>query len=359
MSAVTTVSRGQTGILHHYSNGLTAFEYTSDTSPRSKPHSLLFIGGLGDGFFTVRFVADLAVALESTSWSFFSVLLSSSYAGWGLGSLGKDIEEIAECVQYVRNYKQIQQNELSEVGKVVIMGHSTGSQDVLHYLYSPNPLPRNSQSNSCLQHLLRPVVDGAILQAPVSDREGLLLALQSGTATDSPAELADIYAQLVDTAKRTCSDGNSMDVLLPLSLTSRLGYPADAAISCRRFLSLVSPDSPEHPSEDDLFSSDLTDDRLHETFGMIASRGLLRSKLLVLYSGRDQFAPEWVDKASLLQRWKNATDNSKEQVWDARNSGVILGASHSLIGDDEEEPRRDLVARVIAYLKNVENSSRD
>jgi len=92
---------------------------------------------------------------------------------------------------------------------------------------------------------------------------------------------------------------------------------------------------------------------------MIASRGLLRSKLLVLYSGRDQFAPEWVDKASLLQRWKNATDNSKEQVWDARNSGVILGASHSLIGDDEEEPRRDLVARVIAYLKNVENSSRD
>ena len=305
-------------------------------------------------------MADLAVALESTSWSFFTVLLSSSYAGWGLGSLGKDIEEIGECVQYVQNYKQTQQNELSEVGKVVIMGHSTGSQDVLHYLYSLNPLPRNSQSDSCLQHLLRPVVDGAILQAPVSDREGLLLGFQSGTATDSPAELSSIYARLVDTAKRACSDDNSMNVLLPLSLTSRLGFPADTAISCRRFLSLVSPDSPEQPSEDDLFSSDLTDDRLHETFGMIASRGLLRSKLLVLYSGRDQYVPEWVDKASLLQRWKNVTgNNSKEQIWDAKYSGVIPGASHSLNGDEEEEPRRDLVARVIAYLKNMEKGSRD
>ncbi|OXV07091.1 hypothetical protein Egran_05144 [Elaphomyces granulatus] len=358
MSAATAVDKGQTGILHRYSDGLVAFEYASGTNPRSKPHSLLFIGGLGDGFFTVRFVADLVVALESTSWSFFSVLLSSSYAGWGLGSLGKDIEEIAKCVQYVRNYKQPQQGELSEVGKVVIMGHSTGSQDVLHYLYSPNPLPRNPQSDSCLQHLLRPVVDGAILQAPVSDREGLRVVLQSGTATDSPAVLAGIYTQLVDIAKRTCSDGGSVDVLLPLSLTSRLGYPADTAISCRRFLSLVSPDSPEHPSEDDLFSSDLTDDRLQETFGMVASRGLLRSKLLVLYSGRDQFAPEWVDKASLLQRWKNATDNnSKEQVWDAKYSGVISEASHSLIGDEEEEPRRDLVARVMAYFRNVEKCS--
>lgn len=37
--------------------------------------------------------------------------------------------------------------------KIVIMGHSTGSQDVIHYL------------------LNRTGVDGGIMQAPVSDRE--------------------------------------------------------------------------------------------------------------------------------------------------------------------------------------------
>ena len=37
------------------------------------------------------------------------------------------------------------------------MGHSTGSQDVIHYL--------SSKSSS------RPKVDGGIMQAPVSDRE--------------------------------------------------------------------------------------------------------------------------------------------------------------------------------------------
>jgi hypothetical protein len=36
------------------------------------------------------------------------------------------------------------------------MGHSTGSQDVIHYLSSPTPMPE---------------VQGGIMQAPCSDRE--------------------------------------------------------------------------------------------------------------------------------------------------------------------------------------------
>lgn len=48
------------------------------------------------------------------------------------------------------------------VKKVVVMGHSTGSQDVIHYLSSPQSDDER-----------RPEVDGGIMQAPASDREGL------------------------------------------------------------------------------------------------------------------------------------------------------------------------------------------
>ncbi|KAL1965342.1 hypothetical protein VTN77DRAFT_5779 [Rasamsonia byssochlamydoides] len=352
------VGGGQPGILHQYTNKLAAFEYTSSTNTRKKPHSLLFIGGLGDGFFTVPFVADLAAALEPTDWSLFSVLLSSSYTAWGLGSLGRDVEEIAQCVQYVQKYKESQLGEQSGPKKIVIMGHSTGSQDVLHYLYSPNPLPFNPEFEDGLRHITRPAVDGAILQAPVSDREAVAEGQINGTEKLSGNEFATSFLQLVDMARRvTYADGNKMDVLLPLNMTAKLGYPPDVPISARRFLSLTSPDSPENPREDDLFSSDLPDKRLQETFGMIATRDLLRSKLLVLYSGNDQYCPEKVDKEELLRRWKAATNKTIREVWDDEHSGVIPGATHNLEGEGEAEARRDLVSRVMGYLNDVEKLS--
>ncbi|KAL1986253.1 hypothetical protein VTN96DRAFT_6621 [Rasamsonia emersonii] len=348
-------ARGQPGILHQYTDKLVAFEYTSSTITRKKPHSLLFIGGLGDGFFTVPFVADLAAALEPTDWSLFSVLLSSSYTAWGLGSLDKDAEEIAQCVQYVQKYKEAQQGDQPGPRKIVIMGHSTGSQDVLHYLYSPNPLPPNPVFDNGVKHITRPEVDGAILQAPVSDRQAVTEGQINGTDKMSDNEFATTYLQLVDSAKRvTYAEHNTLDVLLPLSMTTKLGYPPDVPMSARRFLSLTSPDSPENPREDDLFSSDLTDKRLQETFGMIATRDLLRSKLLVLYSGNDQYCPASVDKEALLQRWKAATNKIIRTVWDDEHSGVIPGASHNLEGEGEAEARRDLVSRVMGYLNDVE-----
>jgi hypothetical protein len=333
---------------------LVTFEYKSPNA-RNKPHSLLFIGGLGDGFFTVPFVADLVAALESTDWSVFSVLLSSSYAGWGMASLGRDAEEIAQCVQYVQKYKESQQGNQPSPGKVVIMGHSTGSQDVLHYLCSPNPLPVNPVFDDGLRHVTRPEVDGAILQAPVSDREAL--ADKRITGPDAENEFAMSFLQLVDMAKRvTYSDKNTKDMLLPLSLTSKIEYPPDVPLSARRFLSLTSPDSPENPAEDDLFSSDLTDKRLQETFGMIATRDLLRYKLLVLYSGSDQHVPGTIDKEKLLHRWQAATNKTSRTVWDDR-SGVIHGATHTLKGEEEASARRDLVSRVTTYLNDVEKLS--
>lgn len=322
-----------------------AFEFTSPSKASNKQNSLIFVGGLTDGFCTVPYVSELAAVLEDTEWSLFSILLTSSYNGFGVGSLDCDVEEIGQCVRYIRDLKadRLPGAPLKH-GKIAVMGHSTGSQDVLHYLHAPNPLPE-TPFDIGLQYMHRPELDGAIMQAPVSDREAVLATMKSAK---EPHELQGVYDQLVSSAKRQPWTEDQRDSILPLNMTAKLGMPSDAPISARRFLSLISPDSPENPSQDDLFSSDLSDKRHQETFGQIGSRGILRSKLLVLYSGSDEWCPPWVDKEILMQRWKQATEAGGAK-WDAENSGVIPGASHNV----KDEGQKDLVGRVLRYLESL------
>ncbi|KAL4896954.1 dolichol-phosphate mannosyltransferase [Aspergillus ambiguus] len=318
------------GVLHQYAPRLVAYEFTSPATPTPKSNSLLFVGGLTDGLGTVPYVTTLAKALETTDWSLFSLVLTSSYKGWGLGSLDQDVEEIGQCVEYVRKLRG---------GKVVVMGHSTGSQDVLHYLTAPNPVPQDRRVGNAdeLTHQPRPVLDGAIMQAPVSDREMLLREARNSV------EAKTAYDQLVNLARR-----QQPAEVLPLNLTAAVGFPPNNPINAYRFLSLASPDSPGHPADDDLFSTDLSDQRLHETFGVVAERGMLRSSLMALYSGNDEYAVPGVDKEAVLARWKQAANAGGAGTWND-NSAVIPGASHNVKDVGQEE----LVERVLNYLKGV------
>ncbi|KAJ5748986.1 uncharacterized protein N7511_010682 [Penicillium nucicola] len=336
MSSFTGRGDSHAGVLHEYAPRLVAFEFTPPSEVR-KIHSLIFVGGLTDGFSTVPYVSKLAKALENTEWSVFSILLSSSYGGWGVGSLDRDVEELGQCVRFIRDLKASRQaGPTAGSAKIAIMGHSTGSQDVLHYLYSANP--------TSVDHLRRPELDGAILQAPASDREGLQAIIAN---SPNPDELKKVYNDLVEFSKQNVSTEKT-DNILPMHLTSKLSYPADTPLSARRFLSLVSPESPEHPSEDDLFSSDLSDERLQKTFGKIGTQGTIQSKLLFLYSGNDEYCPHWVDKEKLLQRWQQATE-AGGGAWDAENSGVVVGASHNV----KDEGQQDLIGRVLRYLHGI------
>ena len=290
-------------------------------------------------------------ALEDTEWTLFNLVLSSSYNSWGMGRLGQDTDEIALCRQYIREYKEPHYGPT----KVVIMGSSTGSQDILHYLHSPNPRPPHPVLDRDETPITRPPVDGAIMQAPVSDREGILYEISTGTERDTPEQMRELYDGAVAAARgQTYEDNNTVDTVVPLSVTARIGYSTTTPVSSRRFLSLVSPDSPGNPAEDDLFSSDLSDARLAETFGMVGVRGLLKQKLLVLYSGRDQSVPPWVNKQALMWRWENAVDAGGGLFWDSR-SLVIPNASHQLSDPDQAEPQRILVERVTVYLDNIRN----
>jgi len=242
------------------------------------------------------------------------------------------------------------------------MGHSTGSQDVLHYLYRSNPCTSAPAFDLSLEHVTRSAVDGAILQAPVSDRECIHWVLKTGFLGRTSEELREVYDNLVSTAEASLREtskngqsGRTFDQTLPIALTSQLGYPADTPLSARRFLSLVSPDSPASPSEDDLFSSDLSTSHLETTFGMISQRGLLRKSLLVLPSGADQAVPDWIDKAALLERWRTAANGGGKDIWNAELSGPVPGASHALSNDDQAEPRSVLNERVLGFLKKLDD----
>lgn len=295
-------------------------------------------------------MADIVDALQPTQWSLFSLNLSSSYGQWGLGHLDRDTDEIAECVRYILDYKATKFDN----SKIVLMGHSTGSQVVLHYLHRPNPHVSTPIFDPGLQHIIRPTVDGAIMQAPVSDREAILWVLKEGIGDTSPSQAQAAYNQIVAMAKDAAGRDQSIDIILPIALTSQIGY-GKVPISCRRLMSLISPESPRAPQEDDLFSSDLSDEQLSKTFGMVKTQGLLKGKLVVLFSGADQSVPDWVNKESLLRRWKYAADRGgKDQIWDDEYSAVIPGASHALSNDDQAEPRKDLVRRVLGYVHRLE-----
>lgn len=295
-------------------------------------------------------MADIAKALQPTPWSLFTLNLSSSYAQWGTSHLDRDSDEIAECLRYIQAYKQSKFPH----SKTILMGHSTGSQVVLHYLHKPNPHTTTPKFDPHLSHVKRPVLDGAIMQAPISDREAIQSVLQDGLGKRPASECQAAFRQIQEIAKDAAKRDQSIDILLPMALTSQIGY-GTTPISCRRFMSLASPKSPQQPEEDDLFSSDLSDEHLSKTFGMIKERGLLRDQLVIFYSGADQAVPDWVDKEALLKRWKNAADHGgKDKVWDDEFTAIIPGASHALSNDDQAPARAFLCQRLMGYVQRIE-----
>jgi hypothetical protein len=76
---------------------------------------------------------------------------------WGFSSLSRDAAEISACISYIAPYKR---NSTSSVGKVVLMGTSTGTNDIMWNITRGKAAERASQYP----------LDGAILQGPVSDQ---------------------------------------------------------------------------------------------------------------------------------------------------------------------------------------------
>ena len=216
--------------------------------------------------------------------------------------------EIGGIVAYFR--------KLRPQGRIVLLGHSTGSQQVIHYLLSDLDVPP---------------IDGGIMQAGASDREAILMFV-SQPDYDSTCRLAQSYVD----------DGRGEDIL-PFKVTEQVFL--HSPVSAKRWLSLASP-GPLHNGEDDYFSSDLDDERLQKTFGQVGKKG---ARLMFLFGGADQFVPATIDRIGLVEKWHRHVRQGGGVVDQA--SGVVEKASHTV--KEGGEGLHDLLGRILGFLENV------
>lgn len=134
-------------------------------------NALIFVGGLGDGPHTVPYIRAVAAKIAADtglSYSVFEIRLRSSFCGFGWNNLAKDVQDISSLVKYLRGIGK---------EKVVLMGHSTGSQVCTSYYCVCHTITYRRQD--CMEytdyekHQNEPI-DAFILQGSVSDREGFV-----------------------------------------------------------------------------------------------------------------------------------------------------------------------------------------
>lgn len=167
-----------TGTLQIYRRTPVALSYF-DTDP-SLPHTLLFVPGLTDTIGTIPYLPSLATSIAPLGFSLVQPVLTCQLGGYGQCTLEGDSQEIAACIAHLRTTRE------KKGGRVVVMGHSTGCQDAIAYLLSSG---RASEPSTR--------IDGAILQAPVSDRESY--ELQRESASDQ--ERVEMDAELAHATK--------------------------------------------------------------------------------------------------------------------------------------------------------------
>ncbi|KAI2615441.1 DUF1749-domain-containing protein [Hypoxylon sp. NC1633] len=263
-------------------------------------NAVVFIGGLGDGPHTVPYPRALAKRLEAESelsYSVFEFRLTSSFTGFGFASLADDVADISALVKYLRN-----------IGKqrVVLLGHSTGSQDCMEYT-SPS-------------HDAAPV-DGYILQAPVSDRGAVALEMGESELDEG-----------LKAAKDLIISGRGHERMPREHLSPSF---QNTPISASRWYALGASDG-----EDNYFDPGLPDN----VVGPFWKR--IDKPILILHSGNDEFVPSSIDKNALVQHWKTLCRPGIASEF----SGTIPGACHRV---EEPEAEEWIANTVVKFLRSI------
>ena len=253
-------------------NKLVAFQSGSLLSNRF----FIFLGGLSDGFLCLPYLQKLSSELENKfkDYSLVQVLLRSSYFQYGWHSIDNDIEDLQKLINYlIQNRKNLQ--------SIVLMGHSTGCQDIIHYL---------RQEKTPKKQIIQ-----IILQGPVSDRQ--YLTRQS----------------IINDQLKYCYENQSNPFeWLPRSLH----FPP---LTINRCQSLI-----EKYSVEDLFSSDLSDEDLKQIYQNI------EIPIAWIWSKKDQYVPDDI-KDEVMNFVQNKLANR------TNSSFLLLEEADHFIHDEKQQ----------------------
>jgi pimeloyl-ACP methyl ester carboxylesterase len=287
----------------------------SSSSIPLPPYKCILLGGLSDGFVPVPYTNALSdmcchfqlpedwevnaamakpTDVKTTDgslqrqernpqqvWSLIQPILSSSYTGFGHDNLDRDVREMDELIHYLLVHRNGQ--------KVVLIGHSTGCQQIVHYLK---------------YGAFRTSIDAAVLQAPVSDREAATIVDTGSSSTTGTLETELEHMQklkfYIDTATRLKLEENKGDEMMPRDAFW-------APITANRYWDLMAKGG-----KDDYFSSDYTEEELRDRLSHITTLSKTLHRVLVVFSGADEFVPKHVDSKSLTRRFCDAMNHNNE-----------------------------------------------
>lgn len=189
--------------------------------------TVIFIGGLTDGFMTCPIVDHLTPILGEKGYSLVQFVMSSSYRQFGTGSLAQDSAELSKLIEHLQNERGRK--------KIFLLGHSTGCQDIFWYL----------RDGIKADHL----VYGANVQAPVSDRDFIFWFAPEAAKSSLESAKDLIESGRPDSLLREMLDKVPMTAYRANSLYSRLGdddfFSADLTVAeCKKHF----PGLPKHHS---------------------------------------------------------------------------------------------------------------
>eukprot|EP00756_Hemistasia_phaeocysticola_P047567 Hpha_TRINITY_DN2201_c0_g1::TRINITY_DN2201_c0_g1_i1::g.25481::m.25481 len=84
---------------------------------------LVFVPGLTDGLLGFGWLPMMAEAVGEKGWGLVQPVLSSSWLGYGVSSVGRDAKELDALLEHMKANFGLR--------KAVILGHSTGAQDAI------------------------------------------------------------------------------------------------------------------------------------------------------------------------------------------------------------------------------------
>ena len=226
------------------------------SSPSAYKHALIHLGGLSDGLLPTPYTKTLHSLCQENRITFVNPLLSTSYLAFGYGSLKQDVAELTELLAYLESKH--------DITGFYLLGHSTGCQQIVKLLKAV------SAANYNLKIL------GAMLQAPVSDRES-----------------DDSHVQYLPQAQEMIENSKGSEFLPRAAHWSPM--------TADRFVDLYSKGG-----SDDMFSSDFTDVELDERLGHLKNE-FKAGTIFFCHSTRDEYVPASVDKDKLYNALEEAS----------------------------------------------------